>query len=258
MKWFFEEDKTAGVITGSGHIRSAHKPVDKFELPNNAMIFCLGKWDVVLQELYKTNLILEKLPRFCGTSPVYQIEGVNDWCFLHGGVGAPVIADTIETLRAFGVKKLVLVGLAGGFGEDVQIGDIVLPNKILSEEGTSRHYGFGDWTDVDFAEKKRLHTCLKKKYKVKETSTVTTDAVYRQTFFKEELWRKQGCVAVDMEASAFVNICKYFGLEYSVVLRISDKHPLTEDAPKWEFGAKLDYRREFLSTIIDFYIGKEK
>ncbi len=257
MKWFFKEDETEGVITGQEHIRSAHKPVEKFDLPKNAMIFCLGKWDAVLQEIYKTNLILEKLPRFCGTSPVFQIEGVKDWCFLHGGVGAPVIADTVETLRAFGVEKLVLVGLAGGFGEGTQIGDIILPKKILSEEGTSLHYGFKNWTSVHSADAKALQKCLMKKYNVSDAATVTTDAVYRQTFFKEDLWRKLGCVGVDMEASAFVNLCKYYGLDYTVVLRVSDKHPMSEKEKKWEFGAKMDYRREFLSSIIDFYIKKK-
>ncbi len=253
MKWFFEEDKTSGVITGHEHIRSDHKPTDKYELPTNAMIFCLGKWDLVLNELYRTNLILDKLPRFCGTSPVYQIEGVKDWCFLHGGVGAPVIADTIETLRAFGVKKLVLVGLAGGFGKDVNIGDIILPEKVLSEEGTSLHYGFENWTNIVSYDANALKRHLEKKYKVFTNPTITTDAVYRQTFYKENLWRSYGCIAVDMEASAFVNLCKFYDLEHSVVLRVSDKHPMNEDEPKWKFGAKMDYRREFLSSIIDFF-----
>lgn len=253
MQWFFKEDKTAGVITGAEHIKSSHKPVDKFDLPKNAMIFCLSKWDMVLQENYKTKVLLEKLPRFCGTSVVYGIEGCEDWCFLHGGVGAPVIADTVETLRAFGVKKLVLVGLAGGFGEEVNIGDIILPNKILSEEGTSIHYGFKDWTSLQCADSESLSKCLKSKYNVFHKPTVTTDAVYRQTFFKEDLWRKLGCVGVDMEASAFVNLCKYFNLDYCVVLRVSDKHPLTENSPKWEFGAKLDYRKDFLTSVINFY-----
>lgn len=254
MKWFFEEDKTEGVITGEEHIRSSHKPVDKYELPKNAMIFCLGKWDIVLQELYKTKMIMERLPRFCGTSPVFQIEGVEDWCFLYGGVGAPVIADTIETLRAFGVEKMVLVGLAGGFGDGISIGDIVLPEKIWSEEGTSIHYGFEGWTDVKSADAEGLRMCLSKKYNVLNSATVTTDAVYRQTFFKEDLWRKMGCVGVDMEASTFVNLCKYFGIEYDVILRVSDKHPNSPTQPKWEFGAKMDYRREFLSSIINFFI----
>ena len=28
----------------------------------------------------------------------------------------------------------------GAFGEDLAVGDVLLPPKILSEEGTSRHY----------------------------------------------------------------------------------------------------------------------
>ncbi|MFQ7750105.1 MAG: hypothetical protein ACLRJV_23530 [Eubacteriales bacterium] len=73
---------------------------------------------------------------------------------------------------------------------------------------------------------------------VRRANTVTTDAVFRQTYFKETLWREMGCVGVDMEASAFVNVCNYYGKKNTVLLLASDKHPLSPEEPAWEWGGE--------------------
>ena len=62
---------------------------------------------------------------------------------------------------------------------------------------------------------------------------MSTDAVYRQTFRKEQLWREKGAVGVDMETSAVFSVSRYLGLRSAALLMASDLHPMTPDAPKW-------------------------
>lgn len=95
-------------------------------------------------------------------------------------------------------------------------------------------------------------------FTVRQQNTVTTDAPYRQTYHKEALWREMGCAAVDMEASAFVNLCRYYGKKCAVALMVSDRHPLYEGAPPWQWGnadfAELQHR--FITSCAAFALEK--
>ena len=138
-----------------------------------------------------------------------------------------------------GLSLFLGVGLCGGFGENLSVGDILLPEKIWSEEGASLHYlespGFAQVTPpAPFDSIASFF--MEKEYQVCRKSTVTTDAVYRQTWNKEQRWREMGCVAVDMEASALVNISNLYGIRNTVILMVSDRHPLSADSPAWEWG----------------------
>ena len=60
--------------------------------------------------------------------------------------------------------------------------------------------------------------------------------MFRQTYFKETLWREMGCVGVDMEASAFRECLQLLWGRKTRLLLASDKHPLSPEEPAWEWG----------------------
>lgn len=78
------------------------------------------------------------------------------------------------------------------------------------------------------------------------------DAVYRQTFYKEALWRQKGCVGVDMETSALYSVGKYLGLHVASVSMVSDRHPISENDGTWEWGMTKELRRQMLRQVLDF------
>ena len=45
-----------------------------------------------------------------------------------------------------------------------------------------------------------------------------------------------GCAAVDMEASAFVNVSNLRGMKNAVILMVSDRHPSSPEDPGWQWG----------------------
>ena len=55
-------------------------PLDFEKLPQNALVFCIGKWEKIILENYNYELITAKLPRFLGGTPVYKIKGNENWC----------------------------------------------------------------------------------------------------------------------------------------------------------------------------------
>ena len=239
MPWYDPDDHSAPVIDPVSQIKSKYPGMQVPVLPARAVVFCLGKGIPVLKEHYSCFQIMEKLPGFITHSEVLGINGIPGVCFLHGGYAAPQITCTIETLRVLGVQEVILVGLCGGFGENLSVGDILLPEKIWSEEGASLHYlespGFAQVTPPAPFDSIASFS-MEKGYQVCRKSTVTTDAVYRQTWNKEQRWREMGCVAVDMEASALVNISNLYGIRNTVILMVSDRHPLSADSPAWEWG----------------------
>ena len=81
---------------------------------------------------------------------------------------------------------------------------------------------------------------------------VSMDAVYRQTFYKENLWRLKGCVGVDMETSALYSVGSYLGLHVVSASMVSDRHPLSEADGTWEWGMTKELRRRMLWQVIDF------
>ena len=239
MTWYDHEDRTKPVIDPRTQIASKYPDMEIPELPPRAVVFCLGKGLPVLKEHFPCHPIMEKLPGFITHSEVLGIEGVSGLCFLHGGYASPQIACTIETLHVLGVKEVYLVGLCGGFAGHLSVGDILLPERIRSEEGTSLHYldnpAFANVTPPCPLDRIGSYF-LGKGYRVFRDATVTTDAVYRQTYHKEQLWRDMGCAAVDMEASAFVNVSNLRGMKNAVILMVSDRHPSGPEDPGWQWG----------------------
>lgn len=255
MQWFFSKDNTSPVFTARQHAESKHITTRVSPLPRRGVAFCLGRGLPVLLERFPTRLIMEELPGFIAHSPAYALEGHDGVCFFDGGRGAPQAGCYVETVHALGVEELLVVGLCGAFGEDVNVCDVLLPGRLLIEEGTSLHYSDGSGMAVPHSpwpEETMADYLSERGFAVKHRDIVTTDAPYRQTYYKEDLWRQRGFSGVDMESSAIVSVCNYFGMKCAVALMASDKHPLSPDSPPWAWG-NVDFksrRDDFIEACV--------
>ena len=184
--WTLPDDDTRPIITAREHISSAHATENLAALPPTCVLFEMGRGLKFLDQHYETVTYANSLPCFLDNPKCLGLKHVPDICFTKGGYGASASVDTLETLIALGVNRVISVGLCGGFSSDIQVGDVVIPSSVLSEEGTSRHYV----NDIDFAypdpDLHRSAVCyFKNRFSLHTQSTVTSDAVYRQTFAKE-------------------------------------------------------------------------
>ena len=231
------DDDSAAIITAAEHIHSGHGDCH-LHLPETAIVFFMSRCTEYLAERYKAKLLPELLPRFLNSCPIWEMPERN-LCFLDGGRGAPQAADTVEILAALGVKNIIAVGMCGAYDAKVSVGEIIAPPKVFVEEGTSLHYY--ESIHASFPDEK-LHRMAASLPGVSTYPLVSSDAVYRQTFCKEQLWREKGAVGVDMETSAVFSVSRYLGLKAAALLMVSDVHPLTPDAPKWEWSMTRDMR----------------
>lgn len=235
--WCLPDDNSKPVIMAAEHIHSAHCEC-RLHLPETAVVFFMSRGEDYLIECYHAERMPELFPRFLNRCPIWEIKDLQ-LCFLDGGRGAPQAVDTVETLAALGVKNIIAIGMCGAFAENVRVGEIIAPGKALVEEGTSLHY-------YEFIEASYPNTGLLNKatseLSVSSYPIVTTDAVYRQTFYKEQLWREKGAFGVDMETSAVFSVAQYLGLKAVALLMVSDIHPINLDSPKWKWHMTEEMR----------------
>lgn len=257
MSWMLPEDRTPPVISAESHVRSSHGHAKTVRLPATCVIFEIGMALNWIKSHFETTLLYDHLPCFLEDPRCISIQGHPDTCFTRGGYGAPAAVDTLETVRALGVRRVIIAGMCGGFSEDISVSDVVIPRRVKCEEGTSQHYFSGiEYAEPDPALFERATAHFASRFPLTTHPTVTCDAVYRQTYAKEAAWREAGCVGVDMESSALLAVARYHSLPAVSILLCSDRHPLMQGAAAWDWGdANFEKAREaFIRECVSFAI----
>lgn len=142
--------------------------------------------------------------------------------------GAPMVIDLIHILKEGQIKKIIFIGAAYGFGSEVNIGDIILPNQVQALEGILTTYEKilyshpnGDLLQL------LAHVFDKENLKYKKGKTVSTPSVFTKvdrSLFDSDV------LALEMEASAFLYFSTKESIEGASILVISDTeyHKLTD------------------------------
>jgi purine-nucleoside phosphorylase len=147
-------------------------------------------------------------------------------CLTGPGIGAPYAAMMLETLIAWGARRIIFLGWCGAVSKQAKIGDIILPTSALVDEGTSRNYAV-----PDNGQSKPASVLVSLIEQVLENNRVdfhsgkiwTTDAVYRETRAKVENYQAQGVMAVEMEVSALFSVAQFRQVELGAMLVVSDE-----------------------------------
>ncbi len=155
----------------------------------------------------------------------YRLFRLPDKIVITEAIGAPLAGIALERLIASGVKKIILLGLAGSLEPELRLGDAALVTEGLSAEGTSRHYFPQEKTFRASAnmvsQVERKLTTLGLPYR--RARVISTDAPFRETRDWLNQARKQGAAVVDMEATAEMAIARFHGVSAAALLLVSDE-----------------------------------
>lgn len=147
-------------------------------------------------------------------------EGIALVCGMLGSAGA---AAQLEELIHLGAKKFVVCGAAGTLTQN-PLGALVVVERAVRDEGASFHYAPPSY-EIE-ADKEAvasiLATLKEEKIPASAGKTWTTDGLYRETEDKIELRRAQGCVTVEMEASALIAAARFRGVKLGQILYCGD------------------------------------
>ena len=141
-------------------------------------------------------------------------------------IGAPYAVMVLETLIAWGVRKIIFFGWCGAVSPKVKVGDIVLPDAAWVDEGTSRHYGMNDnslTTPSSYLLKKTKEILDDSGHDYQEGAVWSTDAIYRETPEKVVYYQQKGVLAVEMELSALFSVGRYRQVDVAGLLVVSDE-----------------------------------
>lgn len=142
-------------------------------------------------------------------------------------IGAPYGVMLLESLIAKGTQKIIVLGWCGALTPDLGIGDLILADSALADEGTSRHYKVldpdlpGSFADETLSDQLAAHMDASG-IRVLRCPVWTTDAIYRETPGKVAWFRNKGAKAVEMECSALFAVAEFRKVAITALLIVSD------------------------------------
>jgi uridine phosphorylase len=160
-----------------------------------------------------------------GPHPLLEIEHEGQpLAVLRSGVGAPLAAGLLEETIALGCTHFVVCGGAGTLHRDLTLGHLVVLSSAIRDEGTSFHYlPPARHIDLDPAARRVVQDVLDGRgapYVVGRSWT--TDAPYRETPRKVAARKAEGCLTVEMEASALAAVAAFRGVPLAQVVYCGD------------------------------------
>jgi len=168
------------------------------------------------------------------------------------GVGAPAAVSSLEVVIALGATNIIGCGGAGIVRPGFPLGHLIVPTGAIRDEGTSYHYAPPDQA---LAPHPRALAAIDDTLAAAGVPhdhglTWTTDAPFRETTTKVARRREQGCLAVEMEASAMFACAAFRGAVYGQMLYAGDD----VSAEEWDhrdWNQQVSVRERLLDLALD-------
>ncbi|GKZ12225.1 nucleoside phosphorylase [Haladaptatus sp. T7] len=140
------------------------------------------------------------------------------------GIGAPTTAMLMDELVADGVETFLSIGFAGCLDDTIEMGDFIVCDKAIRDEGTSHHYAesekFAHASESLTDETIGLLRERDERFHVGPSWTI--DAMYRETKREVERYADEGVLTVEMEASAVFTVAAHRGVDAASMFVVSD------------------------------------
>ena len=215
---------------------------------------------------------------------VGHLHGQNTVAVL-SGIGKVAAATTATLLvQHFGVDRIVFTGVAGGLGEGVKVGDVVVarallqhdydvspifPRHVIPGHGISRFPADSALSDQLARASETVLASLSHHVDAQSIATygldqpklhqgliVSGDRFVCTTAESDQLARDlPEALAVEMEGAAFAQVCKDFNIPLAVVRTISDR---ADDAAHVDFPSFLrDVASKYSGAIVEAMFNRD-
>lgn len=139
-------------------------------------------------------------------------------------VTAPEGVIKLEAFIALGVKRFISIGTAGSLDPKIAVGDLVLCDRAIRDDGVSQHYLADEkyaYASPQLTEK--IENCLEQEnLTYHRGASWTTSALFRETKAAVMQCQDEGVSTVEMEAAALFSVAQFRGVELASLLTISD------------------------------------
>jgi purine-nucleoside phosphorylase len=220
-----------------------------FRVPEN-IIMC---YSPVLMKYVAENYSIDMYKVSLGDLYIFNESAGSTGIIGNFGFGAPVAVTLSEVLIAMGVKRIVNIGLAGTLQKHIDIGDIVVCDKAIRDEGTSHHYLQPETYAYPHSELTKLltETLDYKKTEYFTGPSWTTDAPYRETVAEVSKYQEEGILTVEMEASAVFALGQHRNIEVGAIFTISDSLADLKWKPEFQSEKTLKGLQTIFEAALD-------
>ena len=176
------------------------------------------------------------------------------------GFGGPVISAIVETLAAVGTRQFINLGTAGALQGEANVGDLIVCDRAVRDEGVSHHYlPPARYASPSLELTKALAASLTsagRQFKIGPTWTI--DTPYRETFEELRHYRAEGVLTVEMEAAALFAIAEHRNFDAAAGFVISDLLADAESMPDFS-SPEIDRGLDILvDAAIEVIASKDK
>ncbi len=178
---------------------------------------------------------------------VNNIRGIQGYTGYYEGTPVSVMASGMgipsmgiyshELFSFFGVENIIRIGTAGGFGDEVRLGDILICMSASTDSSYPKAFAPEGATFAPTASYELLSGAVKEaealKLSYKVGSVLSSDVFYADGK-KNEIWKSLGVLGVDMETAALYTNASLLKKRALTVLSVSD-HVFTGESLDAEF-----------------------
>lgn len=140
---------------------------------------------------------------------------------LSTGMGGVSVGIALEELHNIGVKAVIRIGSAGALQEGIRIGDLILCEGAVREDGTSKTYVKTEYPAVADAE---FLACVVEAAKEREYPYYLGIAHSHESFYHDEAdeiaayWSRKGCLGADCETAPLFTVARLRGMKAASIL----------------------------------------
>lgn len=197
-------------------------------------------------ETLKSEKALEVAYHIGGENPfnIYRFVDQPDTLITLGQIGCPACAGNLDALQAAGLKKVLFCGGGGVLDKNIQVGQLLLVDGAIRDEGFSYHYV--EPSRVIYTDKKvtdKLAVSLEsKKVPYLRGLVWTTDAMLRETADRIELRKSEGAKIVEMEQAGCIAVAQCRSFDYGALIYGGDDVASDEwDSRGWNTRQGIRY-----------------
>lgn len=175
------------------------------------------------QKIYELNFITGKI----NCAEVVLVEA---------GIGKVNAARTTQILiNNFNIDVIINVGSAGSINDELDIGDIVIGNKIVQHDFDITALGYpkgyisnvGKYVESDSTLIEKMKETISKmqdsEFKIKIGTIASGDIFCTELKMKEKIRTKFNADAIEMESAAIAQVCELDNIPFIIIRSISDK-----------------------------------
>ena len=156
-----------------------------------------------------------------GENPVliYRFSD-DDILITLGQVGCPACAGNLDLFNALGITKVMFCGGGGVLDKNIEVGQILLVDGAIRDEGFSYHYIEPSryiYTNPETTEKIAKYL---ENHSISHIRgmTWTTDAIFRETADRIARRREEGAKIVEMEQAGCIAVAEFRGFKYGALI----------------------------------------